>query len=82
MPGHTLQHQVAPCRNDHSATENIQFGADGCKTNTGQLGNYKFDRTPNMKEISGLEPHCCTLMDWFTQYYDMENSMIVVFDIN
>lgn len=33
MPGHTLQRHVAPCKNVHSATENMHLVADSCKKN-------------------------------------------------
>lgn len=93
MPGHTLQHQVAPCKNVHSAIKNIQFGVDGC--NTVQLGNYKpfiflsylvehqIGKKYNLNHyiISSLEPHRYTLITWYTQYYDLENSKTIVFDI-
>lgn len=35
----------------------------------------------NRSITSSLEPDCYTLMSWYTQYYDMENSKTIVFDV-
>lgn len=62
----------------------FNYEADGCETNTANIGDYKptFGKRANMNErYITLWYHCCRLMNWCTQYYDVGNSRSRVSDI-